>query len=75
MAYRQEYYAGEAEDMGEVIATGGSVDVPAGSFDEVVTTRDWTPLEPEVVEEKDYAPGVGRSASSTSPAVRASSSS
>ena len=37
-AYRQEFYAGEAEDMAEVIAVGGSV-VPAGSFDDVVTTR------------------------------------
>lgn len=59
MAYRQEYWEGEAEDMGEVIAVGGSQDVPAGSFDDVVTTTDWTPLEPEVVEEKQYAPGVG----------------
>ena len=59
MAYRQEYYAGEAEDMGEVIAVGGSVEVPAGSFDDVVRTRDWTPIEPEVIEEKSFAPGVG----------------
>ena len=59
-AYRQEYYVGEAEDMFEIIAVGGSVEVPAGSFEEVVTTRDWTPLEPEVVEEKQYAPGVGK---------------
>ena len=58
-AYRQEYLAGEAEDMGEVIALDGEVEVPAGAFAEVVTTRDWTPLEPDVVEEKDYAPGVG----------------
>jgi hypothetical protein len=59
MAYRQEYYAGEAEDMGEVIAVGGSVEVPAGSFDDVVRTRDWTPIEPDVIEEKSFAPGVG----------------
>jgi hypothetical protein len=24
-----------------------------------VTTRDWTPLEPDVVEQRDDAPGVG----------------
>jgi hypothetical protein len=58
-AYRQEYLAGEAEDMGEVIVVGGSVDVPAGSYDDVVVTRDWTPLEPDVIEEKTYARGVG----------------
>ena len=58
-AYRQEYDAGEAEDLGEVIAVGGSQVVPAGSYDHVITTRDWNPLEPDVVEEKQYAPGVG----------------
>ena len=58
-AYRQEFLRGEAEDMAEVIGIGGRQRVPAGSFDDVVTTRDWTPLEPDVVEEKQYAPGVG----------------
>ena len=59
-AFRQEFYAGEAEDMFEIIAVGGSTEVPAGRFNDVVTTRDWTPLEPEVIEEKQYAPGVGK---------------
>jgi hypothetical protein len=58
-AYRQEYYAGEAEDMAEIIEVGGTVDVPAGHYDDIVTTKDWTPLEPEVIENKKYAPGVG----------------
>ena len=58
-AYRQEYYAGEAEDLGEIIGIGDHVDVPAGSFDDVVVTRDWNPLEPDVIEQKYYAPGVG----------------
>jgi hypothetical protein len=57
--YRQEYLAGEAEDMGQVIAVSGSVTVPFGSFDDVVRTRDWSPLEPEIVEEKTYARSVG----------------
>ncbi len=30
-----------------------------GTYDEVVTTKDWTPLQPDVAEEKSYAPGVG----------------
>ena len=59
VGYRQEYLAGEAEDMGEVIAVSGSVSTPFGDFDDVIVTRDWTPLEPEVVEEKTYARGVG----------------
>lgn len=58
-AYRQEYLAGEAEDMGEVIRTGATTSTPAGSFTDAVVTRDWTPLEPDVIEEKSYAPGVG----------------
>lgn len=57
--YRQEYYAGEAEDMGQVIATSGSAEVPAGTFDDVIVTRDWTPLEPDAVEEKTYARDIG----------------
>jgi hypothetical protein len=59
VGYRQEYLAGEAEDMGQIIADHGSVAVPAGTFDDVIRTRDWTPLEPDVVEQKTYARGVG----------------
>lgn len=58
-AYRQEYLAGEAEDMGEIIALGETVSVPAGEYEDVVVTRDWTPLEPAQIENKRYAPGVG----------------
>jgi hypothetical protein len=58
-AYRQELLPGVAEDLGEIISVGGTADVPAGAFDDVVTVREWNPLEPDVVEEKQYAPGVG----------------
>lgn len=58
-SYRQEYYKGEAEDMAEVIKVGQSADVLAGSHANVLVTRDWTPLEPSVEENKYYAPGVG----------------
>lgn len=57
--YRQEFYEGEAEDMARVRASGESVAVPAGSYQDVLVTEDWTPLEPEVLEHKSYAPGVG----------------
>ncbi|HKE53697.1 MAG TPA: hypothetical protein VKC55_02905 [Actinomycetota bacterium] len=58
-AYHQEFRKGEAEDVGKVIAVGGSVDVPYGPFDKVVVTEDTTPLEPQIVEHKFYAPGIG----------------
>ena len=59
-AFRQEFDVDVAEDMFEIVALGGSVEVPAGRFAEVVTTRDWTPLEPAVIEQKQYAPGIGK---------------
>lgn len=59
VSYRQEYLAGEAEDMAEVIAVDASATVPYGTFRNCVQTKDWTPLEPESVENKYYAPGVG----------------
>lgn len=58
-SYRQEYYAGEAEDMGEVLSLTESATVPHGSFDNLLMTKDWTPLEPGIAEHKYYAPGVG----------------
>jgi hypothetical protein len=58
-SHRQEYYRGEAEDMYWVVATGESRSVPFGDFENVVRTLEWSPLEPNVVVEKFYAPGVG----------------
>jgi hypothetical protein len=58
-AYRQEYYVGEAEDMAEVVEVDASEEVAAGAYDEVVVTKEWNPLEPDAVEQKYYAPGVG----------------
>jgi hypothetical protein len=59
LAYRQEFYAGEAEDMAEVVEIGADVSVPAGSYGGALVTEDWTPLEPDVRERKVYAPGIG----------------
>jgi hypothetical protein len=58
-AYRQEHKPGEAEDLGQILELDGSASVPVGDFTDVIVTRDWNPLEPEVIEEKYYAPGVG----------------
>ena len=57
--YRQEYYAGHAEDMAKVIATDASVSVPYGSYQHVLETSEWTPLEKAVLEHKYYVRGVG----------------
>jgi hypothetical protein len=59
MAYRQEWYTGHAEDTAEVLSLDGSVTVPAGTYTNLLQTREHTALEPDVVEEKLYAKGVG----------------
>ena len=57
--YRQEHYAGHAEDRGSVVAVGEQAGTPAGHFRHVVMTRDVNALEPRVLEFKFYARGVG----------------
>ena len=59
-SYFQEFYPGVAEDEGEVIATGLSVETEFGSFDDVVKIRDTSGLEPGVGAFKYFAPGVGQ---------------
>ena len=59
MAFRQEYYAGEAEDNAQILSVAEFVAVTFGDFQDVVMTRDTTPLEPDILEYKFYAPGVG----------------
>lgn len=58
-AYYQEYYPGVAEDQGKVLSVSESITVPAGSFDEVVQTYDFSAMDPSLQEHKFYAPGVG----------------
>ena len=58
-AYRQEFFEGEAEDVAEVVRTGDVAEVPAGRFDGLVVILEWNPFEPDVLEEKSYAAGVG----------------
>jgi hypothetical protein len=59
LTYRQEYYAGEAEDAGEIMSLDEQAQPPFGHFRNVLLTSDFTPLEPRVLEYKLYAPGVG----------------
>ncbi len=56
--YRQEYRKGVAEDMGQVVAIGESVTVPAGSYAGCVKTKDWSLLEAGH-DFKWYARGLG----------------
>jgi hypothetical protein len=58
-SYRQEYYKGEAEDMAAVAGVGESVSIAYGDYAGCLKTKEWTPLEPGVVEFKYYAPGLG----------------
>jgi hypothetical protein len=57
--YRQEFAEGTAEDLGKVVAVNQSVDVPFGSFTGCVKTEDRSALEPGILENKFYCPGVG----------------
>jgi hypothetical protein len=59
MAYRQEYYKGEAEDRAEVLSTDEQVEVPFGHFTGALMTRDLVPTEPKASEYKLYAKNVG----------------
>jgi hypothetical protein len=61
MTYRQEYYAGHAEDKAEVLSLDEQVEVKFGHFPQgqVLMTKDINPLEPRVLEHKFYAKGVG----------------
>ena len=58
-AYRQEYDRGDAEDQAWIVQRGSHVRVPAGRFGDVVRTFEWSRLEPGVISQKLYAPGVG----------------
>jgi hypothetical protein len=59
MRYRQEYYEGQAEDNGEILGVDEQVEVAYGHFEGAVLTKDTITIEPDVVEYKIYAPGVG----------------
>ncbi len=58
-AYRQECYAGQAEDTAWVVGTAGSVRVPYGNVRNVLTTLEATQVEPGAYDQKVYGPGIG----------------
>jgi hypothetical protein len=56
---RQEYYKGQAEDHFKVLSLRVAVAVPYISTTHAMLTREWTPLEPGVIDHKYYVRGVG----------------
>ncbi len=57
--HRQEYYLGYAEDFYAVEALSKKVVTPYRTFTDALRTREWTPLEPDVLDNKYYAKGIG----------------
>jgi hypothetical protein len=56
---RQEYLRGHAEDWYRVVTITHPARVPQGSYADALATAEWTPLEPGVLDRKEYAPGIG----------------
>ena len=54
-AYAQEHFKGEAEDHAQVV----SLTTAIGGYHGAQLTKEWTPLEPGVIDHKYYVPGVG----------------
>jgi len=57
--HRQEFYKGHAEDHYKVLSLSASVSVPFVSTANALRTKEWTPLEPGVIDAKYYVRGVG----------------
>ena len=55
----QEYYKGRAEDHMKILDLNARVSVPFVSSHQAVKTKEWSPLEPNVVDHKYYVHGVG----------------
>jgi hypothetical protein len=56
---RQEFAKGEAEDRFRVLDLSARVSVPFVASRHALRTREWTPLEPGVIDNKYYLRGVG----------------
>jgi hypothetical protein len=56
---RQEFYKGEAEDHFQVLRLDVPVKVPYIDTRHALLTKEWTPLEPGVIDHKFYVRGIG----------------
>jgi hypothetical protein len=59
LTYREEYFKGHAEDGAQILSVDAFSKVPYGTFDHDLQTRNFSGIEPDVIEEKIYARGVG----------------
>jgi len=57
--YREEFAPGVAEDMARVLSLDARAQVPYGNFRGCLKTDNFTPLDPDLHEEKVYCLGVG----------------
>jgi hypothetical protein len=59
--YRQEFLLGDAEDLAEVTSLTESVTVPLRpeAYDDCIKREETSPIEPDALESKYYAAGVG----------------
>jgi hypothetical protein len=60
LRFRQEYYAGHAEDVFSVLGKDRHVAVAKGTFDNALLTAETTALEATVVDNKYYVRGLGQ---------------
>ena len=59
MSARQEFFKGHAEDHFKILDLDAPVSVPYVTTNQALRTREWTPLESGVVDNKYYLRGVG----------------
>ncbi|MEP6909217.1 MAG: hypothetical protein ABI896_02155 [Actinomycetota bacterium] len=58
-SFRQEYLKGQAEDHFQVLNLSAPVTTPYLTSKHALLTKEWTPLEPGVVDHKLYIRGIG----------------
>ncbi|MFG1623501.1 hypothetical protein [Kribbella sp. NPDC049227] len=58
--FRQEWYAGHAEDIFWLIGRNTTVTIPLGTFRHALRTAETTALEPDVLDNKYYVKGIGQ---------------
>jgi hypothetical protein len=55
----QEYYQNHAEDQFQVLSTNESLTLPIGKYEGCIKTKEWTRLDPGIVEHKVFCPEIG----------------
>jgi hypothetical protein len=58
-AYRQEYLKGSAEDTAWIVVRGGSLKTRLGTLRHTLSSLEFSRLEPDVIDQKIYARGIG----------------